>query len=107
MKLSTLKRIEKMNQELEQIPGLSVSITNVVKYAKQAFYNGNPKKYYQLPTNQERTFILSYLQNMEVSDDSLLENFVDSTGRYARVTTFSERCWNSRNGRSKNVLTRL
>lgn len=89
MKLSTLKRIEKMNQELEQIPGLSkpMSITNVVKYAKQAFYNGNPK-YYQLPTNQERTFILSYLQNMEVSDDSLLENFVDSTGRYARVTTF-------------------
>ena len=89
LKLSTLKRIERMNEEIAMIPGLSkpMSINNVVKYAKQAFYNGNPK-YYQLPTNQERTFILSYLQNMEGNNSDLLENFVDKSGRYARVTTY-------------------
>lgn len=89
MKLSTLKRIEKVNEEIAQIQGLSapMSINNVVKYAKQAFYNGNPK-YYQLPTNQERTFILSYLQNMEGDNNDLLENFVDKSGRYARITTY-------------------
>ena len=89
LKLSTLKRIEKVTQQIRKIDGLSdpMSINNVVKYAKQAFYNGNPK-YYQLPTNQERTFVLSYLQNMEVNDSGLLENYVDKTGRYARITCY-------------------
>jgi hypothetical protein len=89
LKLSTLKRIEKVTEQLRKIDGLSdpMSINNVVKYAKQAFYNGNPK-YYQLPTNQERTFVLSYLQNMEVNDNGLLENYVDKSGRYARITTY-------------------
>jgi hypothetical protein len=84
-----LKRIEKVTEQLRKIDGLSdpMSINNVVKYAKQAFYNGNPK-YYQLPTNQERTFVLSYLQNMEVNDNGLLENYVDKSGRYARITTY-------------------
>ncbi len=89
LKLSTLKRIEKATEQIRMIDGLSdpMSINNVVKYAKQAFYNGNPK-YYQLPTNQERTFVLSYLQNMEVNDSGLLENYVDKTGRYARITCY-------------------
>ena len=89
LKLSTLKRIEKVTGQIRKIDGLSdpMSINNVVKYAKQAFYNGNPK-YYQLPTNQERTFVLSYLQNMEVNDSGLLENYVDKTGRYARITCY-------------------
>ena len=89
LKLSTLKRIEKVTEQIRKIDGLSdpMSINNVVKYAKQAFYNGNPK-YYQLPTNQERTFVLSYLQNMEVNDSGLLENYVDKTGRYARITCY-------------------
>jgi hypothetical protein len=88
MKLSTLKRMEKLREIFEEIPELSpsISILNLVKYSKQAYYNGNPK-YYQLPTNQERSFILSYTKNSD-SNSNLLNNFVDSTGRYARITTF-------------------
>ena len=63
-----------------------ISIVSLVKYSKQAFYNGNPK-YYQLPTAQENGFILSYAKN-STNDLSLLKNYVDSTGQYARITTF-------------------
>jgi predicted RND superfamily exporter protein len=71
-----------------EIPELSkpVSVVSLVKYAKQAYYNGNPK-YYQLPTAQENAFILSYAKNT-TNDVSLLKSYVDSTGQYARITTF-------------------
>jgi len=86
--LSTLKRMEKLDETIDEIPQLSksISILNLVKYSKQAFYNGNPK-YYKLPTSQEKNFILSYTKNSNTNSD-LLKNFVDSTGRYARITTF-------------------
>ena len=88
MKLSTLKRMEKLNETIETFPELSkpISITNLVKYSKQAYYNGNPK-YYQLPTSQEKSYIFAYTKNSS-SNTGMLKNFVDSTGRYARITTF-------------------
>jgi len=88
MKLSTLKRMNKLDETIDEIPQLSksISVLNLVKYSKQAFYGGNPK-YYQLPTNQEKNWILSYTKNSS-SNTNLLNNFVDSTGRYARITTF-------------------
>lgn len=88
MKLSTLKKMEKVEELIDETPELSrpISVVNLVKYSKQAYYNGNPK-YYQLPTSQENSFILSYAKNSS-SDVDLLQNFVDSTGQYARITTF-------------------
>jgi len=88
MKLSTLKKMEKINEAIEQFPELSkpISITNLVKYSKQAYYLGNPK-YYQLPTTQEQSYIFAYTKNSN-SNSKMLTNFVDSTGRYARITTF-------------------
>jgi predicted RND superfamily exporter protein len=88
MKLSTLKKMEKLNEVIETFPELSkpISVTNLVKYSKQAYYKGNPK-YYQLPSRQEQSYIFSYTKNSN-SDAGMLKNFVDSTGRYARITTF-------------------
>lgn len=88
MKLSTLKKMEKLNEVIETFPELSkpISVTNLVKYSKQAYYKGNPK-YYQLPSRQEQSYILSYTKNSN-SDAGMLKNFVDPTGRYARITTF-------------------
>lgn len=90
MKLSTLKKMDELQQTIESIPELSkpVSIVNLVKYAKQAYYNGNPE-YYDLPTTQEQAFILSYAKNAtKNSKDNLMKAYVDSTGRYTRITTF-------------------
>ena len=88
MKLATLKRINELEKLIDETPELSrpISVVSLVKYSKQAYYNGNPK-YYQLPTSQENSFILSYAKNSS-SDVELLNNFVDSTGQYARITTF-------------------
>ena len=88
IKLSTLKRMSALEDLIVEIPELSkpISVVSLVKYSKQAYYNGNPK-YYQLPSAQENSFILSYAKNAS-TDVELLKNFVDSTGRYARITTF-------------------
>ncbi len=88
MKLSTLKKMDELNETIESFPELSkpISITNLVKFSKQAYYNGNPK-YFQLPTSQEQSYIFSYTKNSG-GDAGLLKSFVDSTGRYARITTY-------------------
>ncbi len=88
MNLSTLRRMDELETLIKEIPELSapISITNLVKYSKQAYYNGNPN-YFQLPSNQEKAFILSYT-NSASENTNLLESFVDSTGQIARITTF-------------------
>ena len=88
MKLATLKRMDKLEEAINEIPELSkpMSVVGLVKYAKQAYYKGNPK-YYQLPTNNEKLFILPYAKNAD-ADSNLMKSYVDSTGQYARITTF-------------------
>lgn len=88
LKPATLKRIDRLGGVIEEIPELSksISIVNLVKYSKQAFYNGIPK-YYQLPTTQENNFIMDVARKSSGNGD-LLKNFVDSTGQTARITTF-------------------
>lgn len=88
MNLGTLKRMDKLEETIDEIPQLSksISVLNIVKYSKQAFYGGDPK-FYQLPTNQEKNWILSYAKNA-TSNTNLLDSYVDTTGRYARITTF-------------------
>jgi len=90
MKLSTLKRMEELETTIDEIPELSkpISVVNLVKYSKQAYYNGNPE-YYELPTSQEQSFILSYAKNAtKDSKENLMKSYVDSTGQFARITTF-------------------
>ena len=88
LKLSTLKRMNDLESKIEEIPELSkpLSINRLVKYSKQAYYNGNPK-YYQLPTSQEQNFIMPYAKGLS-SSEGIMQSYVDSTGQYARITTF-------------------
>ena len=87
-RLSTLKRIDKLEQYIEDIPELSTPLSSVsgIKFIKQAYYNGNPN-YYKLPSSQENSFIASYLKNVEDSK-GLMQNYIDSTAQFNRVTTF-------------------
>ena len=90
MKSSTIRKMDELQKTIDSIPELSkpVSIVNLVKYSKQAYYNGNPE-YYELPTSQEQAFILSYAKNAtKNSKENLMKSYVDSTGQYARITTF-------------------
>ena len=92
MKLSTINKMEELQNTIKKIPELSmpVSIVNLVKYSKQAFYNGKPE-YYELPTAQEQVFILLYAKNATKNNkENLMKSYVDSTGQYARITTFMQ-----------------
>ena len=90
MKSSTLRKMDELQKTIEEIPELSkpISILNLVKYSKQAYYNGNPE-YYELPSSQEQSFILSYAKNAtKDSKNNIMKSYVDSTGQTARITTF-------------------
>jgi len=86
--LGTLKRMDRFQDEINDLPELSkpVSLVNLVKFTKQAFYNGDPK-YYQLPSTHEKNFILPYLKKSG-GDGNLLRSYTDSLQRYLRITTF-------------------
>jgi predicted RND superfamily exporter protein len=60
----------------------------LVKYSKQAYYNGNIE-FYELPSNQEEAFILTYIKNStQKGNENMMKSYVDSTRQYARITTF-------------------
>ena len=102
MKLSMLKRMEELEKTIQEIPELAkpLSIVNLVKYSKQAYYNENPE-YYELPTSQEQAFILSYAKNtMQNSKENVMKSYVDSTGQFARITTFIK----DENGEKMNAI---
>jgi hypothetical protein len=83
--VSTLRRIEKLQNHLYSYRQFSkpVSIVEGIKFAKQAYYNGNPKKY-QLITNQEKVFLKKYLDNTK-GNDKWLSVFVDSLKQKTRI----------------------
>ena len=88
VKPATLRRMNALQETIDEIPELAppLSVVNAVKYAKQAYYNGNPN-YYALPTSQENSFIYPYLNNSN-SKSQLLTGYVDSTGQFGRITTY-------------------
>ena len=86
-KSSTLKRIQKLEQLLEAYPEISrtTSISDLAKFSKQAYYNGNPN-YYSLPNSQEKNFIMKYAKNSISNGGDLFSSFVDSAKSIARVS---------------------
>lgn len=90
MTLSTLRKMDELQRTVDSIPELSkpISILNLVKFTKQAYYNGNPE-FYALPTSQEKAFILGYAKNsFKGKDKNIMKNYVDKTGQVARMTIF-------------------
>ncbi|MCB0464698.1 MAG: MMPL family transporter, partial [Aequorivita sp.] len=104
MSLSTLKRIDELQDHIKEISEFAkpLSVAELVKYSKQAYYNGNPE-YYQLPNSQEKNFILSYAKSSN-TDTNLLNSYVDSTGQFARITTFMKDTKPDRFGRIEEDL---
>jgi len=84
---ATLSRVEKLSEEIGENPELStpLSISNLFKYAKQAYYKGL-RKYYQLPTRQERNFILDAANTALSGEADLTSSMVDSENRRIRLS---------------------
>ncbi len=86
LKLSNLKKIEKLDELIHQYPafGKSFSINNVLKYTSQTFYNGSPS-FYRLPNELEKNFILLYAANTG-KQGNLMSNFLDEDKQITRLT---------------------
>ncbi len=86
MQLATFNKMELLEQKIAGYPEISpsLSLLNLVKFSKQAFYNGN-EKYYSLPNNREINYILQYTRNEE-TDASLLHSFIDSAQQVTRIS---------------------
>ncbi|MBU1370252.1 MAG: MMPL family transporter [Bacteroidetes bacterium] len=88
LRASTIQKIDALQDTLASYKELSkpVSMVEVAKFSKQAFFRGNPY-YYSLPNNQERNFILSYLPKLSDSGKkSVLSAFVDSSLQKTRIS---------------------
>jgi predicted RND superfamily exporter protein len=90
MKLSTLRKMEELEQTITDIPELSkpLSIVNIAKSFNQAYYNGNPD-YYMLPSPNEEFALLPYIKNsLKNSKDKQLKSYISSDGSVVRMTSF-------------------
>ncbi len=87
MNLATLKKIDRMQDSLKTYKELSkaLSIVEVIKSAKQAFYGGDPE-FYTLPNSNELTFMASYIPSFQAKKRSILNNFIDSTYQVTRIS---------------------
>lgn len=79
-KMDALQGIMAEKQELSR----SLSIVDLAKFSRQAFYGGD-SSYYSLPNSQDKNFIFSYADRSNTSA-SAVKVLVDSTGRYARIS---------------------
>jgi len=85
--LSTLKRIDKLQELLGEYPEFSkpLSIVEGLKFAKQGYYGGNPNKY-SLFNNQEKSFLGPYLTSSNGENEGLLNSYLDSNRQITRIT---------------------
>jgi predicted RND superfamily exporter protein len=90
MNLQVLSLVEKLQDSLKKRKeiGEPLSLVNFLKATKQAYYNQNAD-FFELPTNQEKVFILNYLTNVGTKDsvaNVVLRTMVDSTGQKMRLS---------------------
>ena len=86
-KLSTLRRIEQLQDSLATLPELSraVSLVDAVKFAKQGVMFGNPDLY-ELPTRSEQQWLLTYMPRDAKDETGLASSMVTPNGQKARIT---------------------
>ena len=87
-KAKILKKLNKLEEHIIETPELSrpMSIVSMVKFSKQAYYGGDPE-YFDLPSTYDRVG-MSKMLKATGGDAMLMSSYVDSTGQYARITTF-------------------
>ena len=86
MKLSTLRKIDRLQQILREYPEFArpLSIVEVIKFSKQSFYGGDSSEY-KLPNTEEITFLLPYAQQTGLKASSSA-SFLDSAKQVTRVS---------------------
>ena len=87
-KTKTLRKIEKIQRILEAYPEISrsLAITDALKFAKQAYYNGLEDRY-SLITSYEKSFLAPYLRGKGSEEAGKISQlFLDSTQTVTRIS---------------------
>jgi len=84
---SNLKKLNELEEYLKSLNNVSppLSVLNIIKGAKQAYYNGHPE-FYDIPNKQEMLTLSKFMKTNDKAEDKLMRSFVDSTGQYVRFT---------------------
>ena len=84
--LRNLRKIDEFENFISSLEGISqpVSVVSFAKAARQAYYGNQEESFYSLPNNRDMAFIMRYLSEGETEE--LSQSFIDSTGRYMRVS---------------------
>jgi predicted RND superfamily exporter protein len=93
LNLPNLEKIDTLNQYIRTIPGVArpLSITEGLKFAKQAFFEGDSASY-SMPSSYDLPALSQYLnmrQGQDGGNNSLLKlvsTFMDSTKQQARIS---------------------
>ncbi|MEZ5017709.1 MAG: efflux RND transporter permease subunit [Flavipsychrobacter sp.] len=88
--LSTLKKVDQFTNYLNKYPeiGSKLSIVEGVKFARQAYYNGD-SNYYAVPNAFDASFIQPYLRMKSDNGSlfgSLVNSFIDSNRQEVRIS---------------------
>lgn len=87
MQATTIEKIEQLQDTLISYPQFSkpLSVVELVKFSKQAFYRGNAE-FYSLPNRQERNFIMPYMPDMRSDERTLVNAFIDTNMQITRIS---------------------
>jgi uncharacterized protein len=87
MRLPTIQKIDELQDAVQSFGIFSkpLSIAELVKFAKQAYFNGNPDRY-SIPNSQEKNFVLSYFPTKTEGKIEVMHSFIDSTQQKTRVS---------------------
>lgn len=90
MSTSMFRKIDELQELLSTYPQFSkaLSVVEVLKFSRQAFYNGDSSKY-SLPSSQEQAFILNYVPQ-QTQKKNQLQSFIDSNRQITRVSVHIE-----------------
>jgi len=86
--LRNIQKIEELQNVMLSYPeiGKPLSYVEIIKFAKQAFYNNNPNMF-SVPGNHERNFVFSYMPKLDsTSTNEMLQAFTDTNMQIARVS---------------------
>ena len=86
-RLTSLRKIDELQDSLDNYPELSRSVSAVdfAKYLRQAWMGGDSSQY-KLPTRGEFNFIRSSLLNTNITEERVSKNLTDSLFQKTRVT---------------------
>jgi len=87
LRFRTMEKIDELQSEVLKHKEFSkpLSVAELSKFARQAFFNGNPEMY-AMPNSQESNFVFSYFPRNAGIQKGLLNSFIDSTQQHTRLS---------------------